>query len=29
LLPPLVMNEQEAQLLVKQLSTLVKTFLNS
>jgi len=29
LLPPLVMNEQEAQLLVKQLSALVKTFLNS
>ncbi len=29
LLPPLVMNEAEAQLLVKQLSALIKTFLNS
>lgn len=29
LLPPLVMNEAEAQTLVKQLSALIKTFLNS
>jgi acetylornithine/N-succinyldiaminopimelate aminotransferase len=29
LLPPLVMNETEALLLVKQLSALIKTFLNS